>query len=236
MATIVPVFFCKSLEETLKFYRAIGFTVTYEQHEPYAYGAVQYDGVDLHFTRADKNNGASMALIHVDAVAVPYQLMADGLRAHFGSIPTANHPRITRMRGDATRFTVYDPDQNMLTFINVDEPDYDYTKYKEPTSDLERVLDNVIFLRDTYHNDASAAKVLDKAILRNTDETPLMRARAIAARAELAVALGESERLAELRAALAEIQLDAGDREQYAAELGAAERLEKWKQEAGQTL
>lgn len=236
MATIVPVFFCKSLEETLKFYRAIGFTVTYEQHEPYAYGAVQYDGIDLHFTRADKNSGACLALIHVAAVVVPYQVMADGLRGQYGSIPTVNHPRLTRMRGDATRFTIYDPDGNMLTFINADEPDYDYTKYKEPTSDLERVLENVVFLRDTYHNDEAAAKVLDKAILRNLDETPLLRARAIAARAELAAALGESERLAELRAALAEIPLEAAVREAHAAELEAAERLEKWKQAAGHAL
>jgi hypothetical protein len=36
-----PLFPCVSLDETLAFYRALGFEVTHEQSDPYVYGAVR---------------------------------------------------------------------------------------------------------------------------------------------------------------------------------------------------
>ena len=49
-------------------------------------------------------------------------------------------------------------------------------------------------------DDAGAAKVLDVALARKDPAPPAERARALATRAELAVALGDTERLRALRA------------------------------------
>jgi hypothetical protein len=54
------------------------------------------------------------------------------------------------------------------------------------------------------------------------------RARVLAARAELAVALGEEERLAAVRAELGRIELTEEERLGLGEELGAAEALERW--------
>jgi catechol 2,3-dioxygenase-like lactoylglutathione lyase family enzyme len=47
--SVIPLLPCVSLEETLDFYRALGFEVTHEQTWPYAYGSVFRNGVNLHF-------------------------------------------------------------------------------------------------------------------------------------------------------------------------------------------
>ena len=55
-ARVVPVLPCESLDESLTFYRALGFEVTYEQTTPYVYGAVRWGGVDLNFYGGFKVN------------------------------------------------------------------------------------------------------------------------------------------------------------------------------------
>jgi hypothetical protein len=52
MESTIPLLPCKSLEETLTFYRALSFEVTHEQTTPYLYGAVRRGEVDLHFARS----------------------------------------------------------------------------------------------------------------------------------------------------------------------------------------
>jgi catechol 2,3-dioxygenase-like lactoylglutathione lyase family enzyme len=48
--TMIPLLPCKALEETLDYYRALGFEVTYQQKDPYLYGAVQRGAIQLHFS------------------------------------------------------------------------------------------------------------------------------------------------------------------------------------------
>lgn len=138
-------------------------------------------------------------------------------------------PRLSRFRPGQTRFSLYDPAGNTLTFINIDEPDIDYDAYNDSTlSPLMQALENVQFLRDTYHDDPAAAKFLDKKLKQFTDAPPIDRARALAARAELAVAMGESARLAEVRAELGRLTLTDEERARHQDELTAADRLEHW--------
>ena len=68
----------------------------------------------------------------------------------------------------------------------------------------------------------SKHKLLSIAIL------PLDHARVLAARMELAVALGESGRVSEIRDELARIPLADAERTAYHDELTAADRLEQW--------
>ena len=229
MEHIIPVFKCKSLEPTLTFYQALGFEVTYSQDRPYIYAAVTRGETNLHFT---KRAEAGFCLIHVPDVTVYHKAYADGLRTEYGSIPTSGNPRITRLQEGHTRFYLFDPSGNMVLYVNADEPDPDYDRFDNDQSPLEKALDMAAFLRDTYVDDAGAAKHLDKALAKYPDAPALDRARLLAARAEIAVALDDAEAAQMARTALQQIDLTPEDRVKYQAELQAADRLEQWRTQA----
>jgi catechol 2,3-dioxygenase-like lactoylglutathione lyase family enzyme len=230
-ALTIPLLPCKELAETLEFYRRLGFEVTHQQTDPYVYGAVRRHDVHLHFARLSvygAKNAFGACLVLVDDVTVDHAAFADGLRSRQGRVPTAGFPRITRLNPTRTRFTVFDPAGNLLTFIDLDEPDAVYDQHEPARSPLAAALHNAVFLRDTYSNDPAAAKTLDAALERQQDADPLDLGRALAARAELAVALGETERLRDVRAELARLPLSPRDRVTLQPELEAADRLERW--------
>jgi hypothetical protein len=229
--TTTPLFPCVSLDETLDFYRTLGFEVTYEQETPYAYGAVRRGGIELHFHGTKQGNpekSFSTCLVSVPKVEPYHQAFADALRLKYGKVPTAGLPRITRLRKGQTRFTTFDPSGNKLLFIDRDEPDVDYSWYEAKGSTLARAIDTAAFLRDTYYEDQAAAKVLDKALAGGEPADPIDRARALAARAELAVAMGDAERAHAAQAQLQQIPLSDEDRDRFRDELQAAENLERW--------
>jgi hypothetical protein len=165
----------------------------------------------------------------VDEVEVPHRAFVDGLRRAFGRIPTAGIPRITRLRKGQTRFAVFDPAGNTIIFITRSEPEMSYDEESdEGKSRLATALDTAVWLRDIRgFDDVAAARVLDKALARNEPAPPLDRARAIAARAELAVALGDTERTHTLRAELQQMPLSDEERERFKDELQAADDLER---------
>jgi hypothetical protein len=230
--TTTPLFPCVSLDEVLDFYRTLGFEVTYEQKDPYEYGAVRRGGIELHFhgrKQVNPEKSFSTCLVSVPKVEPYHRAFADALRARYGRVPTAGLPRITRLRKGQTRFTTFDPSGNKLLFIDRDEPDMDYSWYQTKRSRLASAIEMAAFLRDTYYEDAAAAKVLDKALAKNDPaDTAIDRARALAARAELAVAMGDAEGAQAARAALQTIQPSDEDRERFRDELQAAEELERW--------
>lgn len=228
MESVTPLFQVKSIQEVLEFYRALGFEVTYLQEKPYLYAAVQRGGIHLHFV---KGTESASALVHVLNAADYHQAFADGLRAKYGKVPSAKLPRITRFRQGQTRFTVYDPAGNVLVFINHDEPDPDYEAYDASLSPLMQALERVKFLRDTYDDDKAAAQFLDRKLQQYPSAPPLERARALAARAELAVAMGDSARAQTVRDELKHLPLSDEERQLYHDELLAAERLERWLRE-----
>lgn len=231
----VPVFPYVSFDDTLAFYRALGFRVTHDQRKPYVYGAVQLGTVHVHFhgaRKADTPHGFSSCLVMVPNVAPVHRRFADGLRAAFGKIPLVGLPRITRLRKGQTRFTVYDPSGNSLAFINHDEPDIDYEAGGQAQSKLGLAIENAAFLRDTFHNDKAAAKVLDTALGKAGGAADLLDlARALAARAELAVALNDPDRARAARDELERLPLAAKDRRRLRAELNAAADLERWREQ-----
>src|SRR5690606_1028347 len=96
---------------------------TYRQDWPYPYAAVQRGSIALHFAKRAK---PSACLIFVSDVHPLHRDFADALRGHYGQVPTAGQPRITRLRPDQTRFSLFDPSGNTLLYINQDEPEPDY--------------------------------------------------------------------------------------------------------------
>ncbi|TCP42066.1 hypothetical protein EV191_12432 [Tamaricihabitans halophyticus] len=99
--TIVPLLSCTAPEDTLTFWRALGFEVTHEQTKPYLYLAFQWSGFALHYGRASSNVDPSLestggCLVMVDAVAPYHAAFAEAMRRTYGKMLTKGLPRITR--------------------------------------------------------------------------------------------------------------------------------------------
>ena len=70
--------------------------------------------------------------------------------------------------------------------------------------------------------------MLDKALAKGKAGSVIDRARVLAARAELAVAMGEMEAAQAARLQLQQLPLSEEERQQYQHELQAADLLEQW--------
>jgi hypothetical protein len=227
--TTIPLMPCTSLEVTLDFYRKLGFEATHDT-EPHPYGTARRGSAELHFTRLTMygaKNAFGAALVLVDEVARHHRAFANALRSSLGKVPVAGLPRLTRLRPGQTRFAIFDPSGNLVMYIDRMDADA-YTGWDGSGSALMQALGNAAFLRDTYYNDDAAARVLDVALERHPETPALERARVLAARAELAVAMGDAERSRALRIARDEISLSSEDRNRFQEELNAPEDLERW--------
>ena len=230
--TAIPVFPCASPDETLEFYQTLGFEVTHEQKKPYVYLAVKRGGFDLHFHgggKLDPQQAAGLCLVMVSDVEPHHQAFAAALKGKLGRVPTAGQPRITRLRKGQSRFTLVDPSGNSIIFIARDEPEYQYPDKEKwaKLSPMERALETAANFRDMRGMDESAAKVLDQALAKNPTAAPVERARVLAARVELALAMGDAERARSARADLDQVALSDEEREQLRDELQALDAVER---------
>jgi len=230
-AVTIPVLPCVSLPETFAFYQALGFEVTYQQRTPNVYGAMRRGDVNLHFMGIKglvPAEAYSACLVMVTEVETLHRTFADGLRRTYGAVPLSGMPRISRMKKGQSRFTVVDVAGNSVIFIRQDAPD-DYDEAAaEPTSDsrLGRALRTAARLRDFKNDDAAAARVLDVALRKPGPSIPLERARALVARAEIAIALGDPERARSARVEIEDLPL-ADERARIRTELAELDALEK---------
>jgi hypothetical protein len=230
--TVIPLLPCSAYEATINFYQALGFTMTHAQQEPYVYIALRCQEVELHFSASLGVYGAKNAfgacLVFVDGVQAYHTAFADALRTAYGEVPTADHPRLTRLFPGQARFKLFDPTGNVLIFIDRNEPEITYHEADETVSEPEKALANAAFLRDTYANDKAAARVLDLALARNEAASPFARARLLAARAELAVAMGDLEQVQAVQHEVQQLLLTGAELAQFRHELQAADALARW--------
>lgn len=194
----IPALPCVSLDETLAFWTALGFEVTYRQKAPNPYGVVTRDGYELHLfglKGLDPSTAFSTCLVMVPAVEELHAEFSASLRRHLGRSPAKALPRISRMRPGQTRFTLTDPNGTSVIFIKYGPEDEQTAQaYKDPTlTPLQRAVKMAERLRDYHLDDHSAAKALDIALKRAGDEAPLDRATALESRAEIARAMEDDE-------------------------------------------
>ncbi|WP_433700420.1 glyoxalase [Nocardiopsis sp. CA-288880] len=232
--TTVPVLPCVSAEETLAFYRALGFEVTHEQTRPYLYLAFRWSGFDLHFGRAPEGLDPALetsggCLVMVDEVAPYHAELTRAMRAAYGKVLGRGLPRITRHRPGASRFTLMDPSGNSIIFIRRDEPAE--PGYGGPASPegLAGALGQVRVFREFKNDDRAAHRRARSALRRHGDGAPVAdRALAYATLVELSVALGDEAGAREWRERLAGTVLTGEERERVEAELGNADALRDW--------
>lgn len=227
----IPILPCVSLPDTLAFYRPLGFEVTHSQTRPNVYLALRRDDLQLHFMGLRKLVPAqaySACLVCVSKLEPLYESIVSGLRSQYGKLPVKGIPRVSRLRPGASRFTLVDVAGNSLIFVRRDAPDDYDESLSEPMSEtlLGRAHASARRLRDFRNDDRAAAKLLDAALAKaNPGEAAIDRARALAARAELALVLGESTRAVSLRAELCALELTDAERERHRQELEACDRL-----------
>jgi len=226
--TTIPVLPCIALDDTLAFYRSLGFEVTHQQTRPNVYAATRRGDVHLHFMGMpglDPAQAYTTCLVIVPEVERLHDTFAAALRARYGRLPVSGVPRITRMKKGQSRFTIVDVAGNSVIFIRRDaRDDYDEGSAGPPSgSRLDQALRAAARLRDFRIDDEAAGRVLDAALARRDAGTPAERARALAARAEIAVATGDHARAASLRAELAALvpTLDDADRDALGPALAA---------------
>ncbi|MGI5177424.1 glyoxalase [Dactylosporangium sp. CA-152071] len=232
--TTVPLLPCVAPEETVAFWRSLGFAVTYEQRRPYLYLAFQWRGVGLHYKQPPGGIDAARediggCLVMVDLVAPYHAAFTEAMRRSYGKILAKGLPRITRFRPGASRFTVVDPSGNSIIFIQRDEPaEVEYGGSKR-LQGLAKVLDNARILREFKHDDLAAFRALNSGLRRHADgATTLERAVALASLIELAVALDDPGRVPEWGAQLHSLPLTAEERATVRAAVAAPAVLEPW--------
>ncbi|GLZ79567.1 hypothetical protein Afil01_43740 [Actinorhabdospora filicis] len=231
--TTAPIMPCASVEETREFFENLGFTAAYAQTRPYPYLIMAWSGFALHWTRLPKggdpsNEDLGACIVYVDDIAPYHAHLTAKMREAYGKVLATGRPRLTRYRPGASRFTLVDPTGNAIMFIRRDEPlEVEYGGAKELTG-LAKALDNARILREFKQDDKAAHRALNSALRKHPDAPAVERATALAAMIELAVAMGEHDRVPALGERLGAIALTAEERARVEAELGNAGDLREW--------
>lgn len=221
--TTIPALPCVSLDETLSFWKILGFEIAFTQRAPNEYGVLRYEDFELHvfgLKGLKPADNFSTCLVIRDEVEILHADFAARLRADLGRVPVKGFPKITRMRPGQTRFTLTDVAGNSVIFIRRGIQDEAVAEeYKQQgLSPLQRSMALATRMRDFKGDDALAARTLDQALARANDAPPLDLARALAARLELALVLDQADRANDLRARLAALDLSDPDRAQVRSE------------------
>lgn len=212
IGTTVPLLPSGSMDETLAFWEALGFEITYRQRSPNAYASTQNGTYQIHFyglPSLEPDDNFSMCIVNVPEVESLHRLFSERMRRLLGKVPSRGFPRISRMRPGQTRFTITDTAGNSVYFIKAGDEDHAIGEaFKVPDqTEWQRTFNLVTRLRDYHLDDAKAAKVLDTALERTELDDLSEFGYALAARIDLAVAIGEDERVPDLLDRLEKLQL-----------------------------
>jgi hypothetical protein len=214
----VPVLFAVSLDETLDFWEALGYKKTYYQKSPYGYGVMSRGEYGLHFIQQkgikpeDNPIGCLMMVTDVELV---HQNFSKALKEKLGRVPNKGLPRITRIRPGQTRFTVTDPSGNWVTFIKFGDEDEDMVVNSEQRgeqSPLEFAISRATRFRKSKLDVSGAAKILDVALDRHSDEATIVIARALLLRADIALDAEDTSTASASLQKLRDLPLSAEDR------------------------
>ena len=196
----IPALPCRSINEMLEFYVALGFQITYQQSRPNTYAVVKYEDINLHFFTMkgyEPKDSYTTCLVLVPDLAGLHQTFSSGLRSHYGKLPVAGIPRISKLNKSNAdkqlRFNVIDPGGNWVRFIPQGEPpalssENDETEAQSKLSRATRAADWMI---EAHGDFAGAAKMMDKALADEQPAPPAHRFQALVLRAGLAARLAE---------------------------------------------
>lgn len=234
----IPILPCQSINDTLIFYQALGFEVTYQQAKPNTYAVVRRGGIELHFfamKELDPADSYSTCFVLVQAVDDLYKEFVAALRQHYGRLPSAGIPRMTVLRNKSfgTRgFNIIDPGGNWIRIAQKMEVAEAEPKTQKGTSTkLSRAVQAADLLTDSKGDYAAAAKILDEALAASESEASALRVQALVARAGLAITLNDFQQARTLLAAMRQIKLEDDEQSALSSEFERAADLEHMLQE-----
>ena len=122
----IPMLPSNSINDTLEFYQALGFVVTYQQKSPNSYICLKIREIEIHFFALKQlrpeNNYSSCYLV-VDKIDDLYNSFSVGLKNKLGKVPTKGIPRINPLKDMASygvrQFVVIDPSGN---YVRIGQP------------------------------------------------------------------------------------------------------------------
>lgn len=193
----IPILPCPSINDTLDFYRALGFEVTFQQAKPNNYAVVCRGTIELHFFSMRNYlpaNSYSTCYVRVADVDGLYQALTDGLKQKYGRVPSVGIPRVIPLKNKTGRreFIVVDPGGNWIRIGQTSNlPQADEDPISGPkASKLSKVLEAANLLSDAG-DDAKAAQMLKAALARNEPAPNVHRVKALVYCAGLAITLGD---------------------------------------------
>ncbi|MGB2568829.1 bleomycin resistance protein [Micromonospora citrea] len=221
--TMIPILPTRSINDTLHFYRALGFEVTYRQERPNTYASIRRGGIELHFfvlkdlQPADNWGTCYVTTSDVDGL---YDAFTAGMKGLLGKVPTRGVPRINPLKDmpfyGVRQFIVVDPAGN---YIRIGQPVLEQPAGASPRSRLDRALETGSRLADAKGDFVAAAKVLDGALAADTGAEPALRFRALVLRADIAIRLDDPTNAQRLLADAAALPLTTADRTRLGDEL-----------------
>jgi catechol 2,3-dioxygenase-like lactoylglutathione lyase family enzyme len=235
--TVIPALPCRDLDDSLPFYRALGFEVTYRQERPNPYAVVRRDEIELHLFGVpgfDPAESMHTVIVLVPDTGAVHAAFAAGLREAFGKVPVSGIPRMTRprrMQGMRGGFMVVDPGGNWLRILRQpteSDSDPDGGPQDRPAEEegrLARVVAAAARQADSHGDEAAGIRMLLTGLARHADAPPTQRLPALVYLAELHVRTGDRDAAAAVLAQIGELELTAADREAHAADLAVAAEL-----------
>lgn len=232
----IPVLPCRSIDDTLAFYCALGFEVAYRQKRPNTYAVVERGGIGLHFfvlRSLDPTSSYSTCYVKVTDIDCLYKAFTEGLRRSLGRLPSRGVPRIGALKDmsyGVRQFVVVDPGGN---YVRIGQPleSAEGWAHSRPSAAsrtrLSKALHAADLLGDSKDDHAGAARVLDLALASGGAESDLVRVRALILRADLAVKMGDRELAERLLTKARSVELDEGDLESLDDDLRRARDLEQ---------
>lgn len=164
-------------------------------------------------------------IVNVTDLGKFHNRFADNFKNNLGTVPLSGLPRLTRRSRDGSQFRLFDPFGNMFVYM---DKHYTPPLYLEAQDRAEEILNQVWFLRDIYANDRAAAKTLDRALEEIKEDSGIEYARMLAARGEIAVAMGELDLASKLEEMVSCISLEDTEYRRFEEELTASQYLRKW--------
>ncbi len=226
--SIEPMLPSENVDESVAFYRSLGFEIVRDETFPYRFAEVR-DGdlwlMTSNYAQFGGKKAFGALIVNVTELGEFHDRFAVNLRNNLGTVPLSGFPRLTRRSRDGSQFRVFDPFGNMLVYM---DKDYEPPLNLEAQDPTEETLNQVWFLRDIYANDRAAAKTLDRVLEEKKDESGIGQARLLAARGEIAVATGELELASKLEDMVSRIHLPESDLRRFEEELRASEHLRNW--------
>jgi len=195
----IPIFPCKSIDEQLNFYQALGFEVTYRQSKPNLYACVRHPIMELHFfvlKQLEPSSSYSMCYVSVQDVDAVYEAFCQNLKKAYGKIHTRGLPRITKLNdlAEDRRFNLIDPAGNRLL---IGQPHAPSVKIQQdldvvvPASRFTNAFKTAYQLAYAKDEPADAARVLDLVFSKKEAASVMLRYQAYVLRADIAVLMDE---------------------------------------------